>query len=282
MSTVAAGCTSAELPRRMTLCEAASSCPFKSTTRSYICPAQQPTALRTSTATGSVEASPPRPRSVWLRAHPATLTALRSTEHASSTRSPTLRPTSAARQCCHLRQSGSVPHTSSPGRKQGQPLVGRPPSRLRVAATSLTQQAEAAALRSWKWAPSSCLITARRISSRRTRCSSARKHARRFRSAGRARASTRPSWRRGCTASRTRAERSASPPLPPASHPGAGHMCTRATWRRALPCFGQRCQLSLLCRRRRWRGCSPASMSLMPRHARRRGCCKSCQAGVDR
>lgn len=121
-----------------------------------------------------------------------------------------------------------------------------------------------------------------RISSRRTRCSSARKHARRFHSDGRARASTRPSWRRGCTASRTRAERSASPPLPQASHPGAGHMCTRATWRRAPPCFGERCQLSLLCRRRHWRGCSPASTSLTPRHARRRGCCMSCQAGVDR
>lgn len=125
-----------------------------------------------------------------------------------------------------------------------------------------------------------CLLVSGRISSRRTRCSSACKHAGRFRLAGRARASTRPSWRRGCTASRTRAERSASPPLLPASRPSAGHMCTRATWRRALPCFGQRCQPSLLCRRRRSRGCSPASTSLTPRHARRRGCCMSCQAGV--
>ena len=139
----------------------ARSCAEAVTTRSCVCPAQKPTASRTSTATGSVEASPPQLRSVWLRAHPATLTAPRSSEHASSTRSPTLRPTSTARQCCHLRQSGSVPPTGSPGRKQGQPLVGRPPSRLRVAATSLTQQAEAAALRPWKWAPSSCLTTAR-------------------------------------------------------------------------------------------------------------------------
>ena len=72
--------------------------------------------------------------------------------------SPTLRPTSAAQQSW---QSGSVVHTGCPGREQGQPHVGRPPSRLRVAVTSPTQQAEAAALRSWRWAPSSCLTTAR-------------------------------------------------------------------------------------------------------------------------